>query len=93
MPGLDPGPHQPLRRAGTGWKPSGLGAERAGKAGVGVDVGDQPGLGGVGEVAVGQQHHRRHVVHGDAHGLDAPSKQSAGVAAARTTIGASPLRP
>ena len=44
------------------------------------EVGHAPRLGAVGEVAVGQDDHRRHVLDGDAPGLDGMSKQSAGVA-------------
>ena len=68
MPGLTQGRTSRSSRR-NGWKPSGSVRKRAGKAGVGVDVGDQPGLGRVGEEAVGEQHDRGHVVDGDAHRL------------------------
>ena len=53
-----------------GWKPSRLGAELHLDLGQLADVRDAPGLGAVGEVAVGEQDHRRHVLEREAHGLD-----------------------
>ncbi|GBD42502.1 hypothetical protein HRbin39_01896 [bacterium HR39] len=46
-----------------------FGAEAHGPVGLGVEVGDLPRLGGVGDEGVGQQHHRHHVVDGDPHRL------------------------
>ena len=66
--GPDPGADQALV-AQERVEALGLGAEAGREGRRGVDVGDQPGLGGVGEEAVGQQHDGRHVVDGDAHRL------------------------
>ena len=58
-----------------------------------LDVGNQPRLGAVGEVAVGQEDDRRHVSTAMRTASMIASKQSAGEHAAMTGTGHSPLRP
>ena len=59
-----------------------------------VDVGQQPRLGAVGQVAVGQQDHRRAVLDGDAGRLDRRRRSTApGCGRRRSAAGASPWRP
>ena len=57
-----------------------LGREGHRDVGQRVDVGQEPGLGPVGEVAVGEQDHRRAVLQGD------PDRLDGGVEAVRRTV-------
>ena len=70
-----------------------IGAELNGRFFVIVDVRHQPRLRGVGNVAVGQHHDRRHVFGGDPTGADGDVEQSTGDRAETTAIGASAFRP
>ena len=58
-----------------------------------VDLGDPPRLGAVGEVAVGEQHHRRAVGDRDPGRLEGGVEAVAGDCGATIGTGASPLRP
>ncbi len=71
VPGHDPRASKGLvRRAGTGRSPSGRCGTRPGSSGRSRAARDQPRLGAVGQIAVGQQDDRRHVLDGDAHRLE-----------------------
>jgi hypothetical protein len=75
---------------GVGWRTRTLEVRQVGQV---VDLGQPPGLGRVGEVAVGQQHHRGAVGQRDAGGFDRGVEAVGRRLAATTGIGASPLRP